>query len=70
MNKHALKKAISIAGGQGSLAKILGIKQSYVWNWLNRDNKVPAEYVLKIEEAVNGRVTRYELRPDIYPRST
>jgi DNA-binding transcriptional regulator YdaS (Cro superfamily) len=38
-----------------------------VWNWINRDRKVPAEFVLAIERATGGRVTRHQLRPDIYP---
>jgi TorA maturation chaperone TorD len=28
---------------------------------------VPAEYVLKIEQATGGRVSRHSLRPDLYP---
>lgn len=38
----------------------------YVWNWVKRDGKVPADYVLDVEAAVEGRVTRYQLRPDVF----
>jgi DNA-binding transcriptional regulator YdaS (Cro superfamily) len=31
------------------------------------DFKVPAERVLLIEAATGGRVSRHELRPDLYP---
>ena len=64
---EALKRAVEIAGGQTALAEALGVKQAHVWNWLNRDNALPAEYCIPIERATDGRVTRHELRPDIYP---
>lgn len=63
---EALKKAVAIAGGQSSLAKAVGVKQQHIWNWLNRDGRPAAEYVLAIEAAVGGRVTRHELRPDVF----
>lgn len=62
----ALKKAVELAGGQSQLAKAIGVKQQHVWNWLHRDGKPAAEFVLPIESAVSGRVTRYELRPDVF----
>jgi len=43
----------------------MGVDQRYVWNWLTRG--LPVERVLAVESAVDGQVTRHELRPDIYP---
>lgn len=63
--QKALQKAIKITGGQTALAKALNVTQANIWNWLNRDNSVPAERVLHIEKLT--KVPRYELRPDIYP---
>lgn len=62
-----LEKAIKVAGSQSALARAIGVRQCHIWNWLNRNKKVPASQVLKIEEALQGKVTRFELRPDIYP---
>lgn len=75
MNK-LLEKAIKYSGTQAALAAAINefvprskrIKQQYISKWLNRTKNIPAEYVLPIERAVNGAVTRYDLRPDIYPR--
>lgn len=68
MSKNALRRAISIVGGQTALSKKIGkVKQPHIYNWLNRDKCVPAEFVLAIEAATNGQVTRHDLRPDIYP---
>lgn len=64
-NLESLEKAIEVAGGQAALAKICKTSQPRIWNWLHRDKKVPAEYVLLIER-VTG-VPRHELRSDIYP---
>lgn len=67
MTVKALKQAVSIAGGQSALAKLCGVRQPHIWNWLNRDNRVPAENVLAVCKAVSWKVTPHELRPDIYP---
>lgn len=63
----ALVRAIEVVGGQTQLARLLGVKQANVWHWLNKADRVPGEYVLAIETATGGQVTRHELRPDLYP---
>lgn len=65
-NIVALNRAIEFLGGQSALARACGVKQGHVWHWLNKSRKVPADYVLTIEAATNGAVSRYELRPDIF----
>jgi DNA-binding transcriptional regulator YdaS (Cro superfamily) len=67
-----LERAIRAVGSQAALAKAIGVKPQHVWNWLNRDRRIPAEAVLAIEAATkdkNGRpkVLRHDLRPDLYP---
>lgn len=64
-NKY-LEKAIRIAGSQSELARRIGVKQQYIWYWLHKAKAVPAEYVAKIEAATDSRVTRYQLRPDVF----
>jgi len=67
MSNPALERAIDLLGSQAALAKALKTKPQNVWNWINRDEKVPAEQVLPIEAATGGKVTRHQLRPDLYP---
>lgn len=62
----ALSRAIEKLGGQSALARACGVKQGHVWHWLNKSRSVPADYVLTIEAATGGTVTRHELRPDIF----
>ena len=66
MNTKYLEKAIKIAGGQTALAKLIGRRQSHVSTWLYRDKKVPAVAARLIDEALDGQVTRYQLRPDVF----
>lgn len=70
MSKHtnldALRRAVSIAGGQTALGAKIGRNQSTVWNWLNTDQEVPACVSKDIEIALAGQVTRAELRPDLF----
>ena len=68
MSINALEKAIEIAGGQSALGRMIDRDQKAIWAWINTTQKVPAEDVLKIEEAVKGQVSRHDLRPDVYPK--
>ena len=69
MANQALRRACKLAGGQKPLADKIGTTQSQVWYWLERSKKgVPAEFVLPIERATG--VSRHEMRPDLYPRSS
>jgi DNA-binding transcriptional regulator YdaS (Cro superfamily) len=65
-----LQRAIALVeGGQSGLARAIGgtVKQGHVWYWLHaKDGQVPAEYCQAIEAATGGRVTRFELRPDVF----
>lgn len=64
---EALTKAIAIVGGQTQLARLLGVKQAHVWHWLKKADRVPGEFVLAIEKATGGQVSRHALRSDLYP---
>jgi DNA-binding transcriptional regulator YdaS (Cro superfamily) len=66
MSTKALLKAIDEIGTQGKLAALIGKRQGHVGKWLHRDKKVPAEMCVAIELATGGKVTRYELRPDVF----
>jgi len=68
MNNESLQKAVYLVGGQTALANAIGGKcrQGHVWKWLNRCKSLPAERAIQIERATNGRVTRHELRPDLF----
>ncbi len=69
MGGDALAQAVDLVGGQAKLARILGVSQPNVWHWLHKAERVPGEYVLKIEAATGGRISRHDLRPDLYPRT-
>ena len=62
----ALKTAIELCDGVTNLACKIGVSQPVVSNWLKRKS-IPANRVIDIESATGGKVTRQELRPDIYP---
>jgi DNA-binding transcriptional regulator YdaS (Cro superfamily) len=64
--KLALETAVKLAGGQSALAKAIGVKQGHIWTMLNREGYAAIDYVVAIEEAVGGKITRFDLRPDIF----
>jgi DNA-binding transcriptional regulator YdaS (Cro superfamily) len=59
----ALQQAIDIYGGPTKLAVQLGVSVQRLLNWLARG--VPAERCPDIEDALDGRVTCEQLRPDV-----
>lgn len=67
----ALTKAIQLAGSQVAFAKLCGknVKQPHISQWLkrNRNKGLPVQYVIAVEKGLNGKMTREELRPDLYP---
>ena len=52
---------------QKELAKELGVHQQTISHWVTGRRQVTVTLVLEIERLTGNRVTRHELRPDIYP---
>jgi len=59
-----LSEKITELGGQSAFSKLVGVNPQSVWNWLNRDKQIPAEYVVRIEE-ITG-IPCWEIRPDVF----
>lgn len=64
-----LDRAIELAGGPAALSKFIGehfepITVQAISDW----TRCPPLRVLQVEKATSGRVSRHELRPDLYPR--
>lgn len=62
----ALNKAAKILGSKYQIAKQLGIPNPNVYQWF-KGKKIPYKHVLTLEKLTEGRVKRWELRPDVYP---
>lgn len=54
-------------GGQSKLARRLGVTYQAVQQWVYSGH-VPASRVIACEVASDGKVTRHDLRPDLYPK--
>ncbi len=63
MRDSALERAITEAGGTAALARSINVTPQAISQW----DRVPAERALAVEQATGGKVTRHELRPDLYP---
>lgn len=60
-----VRRACELVGGPARLAQIVGVKRQAFYQW----PEVPSRRVLAIEGATDGKITRHELRPDLYPAS-
>jgi DNA-binding transcriptional regulator YdaS (Cro superfamily) len=49
-------------GSYAAVAAICGVTREAVRNW----KQIPPQHCITIEEATGGKVTRYELRPDVF----
>lgn len=65
---QAVKEAVNWAGTQCRLAEILGTTQASVSAWINRFGRIGSSYALKVHQLTNGKISAYDLRPDLYPR--
>ena len=59
-----LHEAVELFGSQSSLAGELGVTPMAVAHWFKRG--VPAKRAVQIETATECKVTRHDLRPDIF----
>lgn len=64
--KSLVAKAVKIAGSQQKLADALGCSQQHISYLLNDAQEITAEFALRMEKATGGKVSRHELRPDIF----
>jgi DNA-binding transcriptional regulator YdaS (Cro superfamily) len=60
-----VEKVAEVFGGNSRLAEVCGRSRAAPRYW---PNGVPAEHVLAVEAASKGKLSRHDLRPDIYPR--
>ena len=62
-----IRKAAEAAGSQSELARKLRLANpSPVWQWCSGYRPIPPAKCIQIEKIVNGAVTRYDLRPDVF----
>lgn len=72
MTNPIVQKAIEVCGSQRKLAaaleKVTGepVSQQRISNWLNRDNRLPPEFAIPVEEVTGGAVRRSEWSPDVF----
>ena len=60
-----MRAAFELIGQQQRVAEICGVTPGAVSQWLTK-GRVPVQHCLTLESATEGRVTRYQLRPDIF----
>lgn len=65
MSNEFIIKAADIAGGQSSLAKLIGVSAPTVNQWISGVRPIPAERCPAIERFTDGAVRCEELRPDV-----
>ena len=63
--RRATERAIELLGGPAAAAKALDVTRTLPYYWLEQ-GRVPPERVLALEAATDARVTRYQLRPDVF----
>lgn len=65
-SKELLKSAVEAMGSQSKLARALGISQQGVSYIINHAQSVPVEVAVGIHRLTNGKISKADLRPDIF----
>ena len=58
---------VNYFGSKKKLAHAVGTSNQNVNNW-KKKGYVPTKWAIQIEKASNGKITREQIRPDIYER--
>lgn len=61
----ALDRIITEFGTQSALAEALGLRQQSVAEWF-ANKRIPPRRCAEIERLTQGRITRAEIRPDLF----
>lgn len=67
ISRHAVTYAVNRVGGQQALGKLIGVSQPSIHCWISGEFIISGEYAIPVEKATDGKVTRHQLRPDLYP---
>ena len=62
----SIERAISYFGSQTNMAIVIDVTQQTISDWVRGKLKPSVKNSVKIERATNGKVTRQQLRPDIF----
>lgn len=63
--KAHIERAITIRGSQAKLAEAMGCSQQQI-SYLLKADRVTAEMAIAIDGATGGKVSRHDLRPDVF----
>ena len=65
MSIEIIKQAERLAGGTTKLGEIAGVTSQCVSAW-KRNGEIPLKHVMTIEKALQRKITRYQMRPDVF----
>jgi DNA-binding transcriptional regulator YdaS (Cro superfamily) len=51
---------------QAAFGARLGVTQGLVWQWISGHRRVTAERAVQIHQETRGKVSKHELRPDVF----
>ncbi len=63
--REQIQIAVDHFGSQAALAEEMGCSQQQI-SYLMKAKSISAEMALKLHEATDGKVSKYQLRPDIF----
>lgn len=56
-------RVLGLVRVKADLARHLGLHRQALASW----DRIPAKHVIGVEEFLDKKITRHEMRPDIYP---
>jgi DNA-binding transcriptional regulator YdaS (Cro superfamily) len=65
-----MDKLILFFGGRAEAANAVGVSPSYISMIKSGKRKCSPAFAMRVDDITNGKVSKQELRPDIWPPST
>jgi DNA-binding transcriptional regulator YdaS (Cro superfamily) len=69
--RDAVREALAIAGGNSAASRAIGVHPSATEKWYQISQKtgfprIPESRCLQLEALVDGKITRVQMRPDLF----
>ena len=64
--REYIDQAVEVHGSQAKLAEAIGCSQQQI-SYLKNAKGISAEMAMRLDAATDGKVSKHDLRPDIFP---
>ena len=69
MSKELATRLVRMLGSEADTARALKVSRQAVNNWIRGVHGINPKLAIPIEKATNGKVTRFQVAPEVFGRA-